>query len=74
MKFSDEAFKALETQILTYQNRIDTYRISIERLSKMPQNDIVKKSIGGYETQIDYLMEKIKLLETDLTAMREINA
>lgn len=70
MKFSDETINAIENQILTYQNRIDTYKISIERLNKMPQNDIVKKSINGYSSQILYLFEKIAVLENDLKIIK----
>ncbi|MBP7653149.1 hypothetical protein KA977_06985 [Candidatus Dependentiae bacterium] len=72
MKISDEAVRALEMQIESYKNRISTYNISIEKLSKMPENEVVKKSIDGYKKQVEFLKEKIFCLESDLVIIKKI--
>ncbi|HPN31013.1 MAG TPA: hypothetical protein PKY81_08645 [bacterium] len=73
MKLSDETVKAVEMQIEAYKNRISTYNISIEKLSKMPENEVVKKSVDGYKKQVDFLLTKISCLDSDLENIKKMN-
>ncbi len=73
MKLSNETFRAVEFQIDSFKSRIESYQTSITRLNKMPHNDVVYKSIDGYKKQMEFLSEKITLLENDLLILQKIN-
>ena len=72
MKISSETINAIESQMEAYRSRIQTYNITIKRLSKMQNAAVVSKSIEGYEKQVQFLQAKIDLLETDLTYLKTL--
>ena len=73
MKISEETLKAVENQMDIYRNRITTYNVSIEKLEKMQTNEVVRKSIEGYKKQVDFLLEKITVLNNDLKFLKELS-
>jgi len=70
-QISLETIRAIETQIDIFKNRINTYQLSIEKIMKMGNNEVIKKSIEGYTKQVEFLKEKIELLEKDLEILKK---